>query len=105
MPVQLHGTTIPADAKVLLLLGSGNRDPREFERPDEFDVHRANTRILALGHGAHVCLGAAVVRLEARVALEEFLARYPEYAVDEEGIEYMHSGNVQGPVRVPVAVG
>ena len=78
-PVELHGTTIPAGEKVLLLLGSGNRDPREFERPDVFDVHRPNTRILALGHGAHVCLGAAVVRLEARVALEEFLARYPEY--------------------------
>lgn len=103
--VDLHGTTVPAGAKVLLLLGSGNRDPREFDRPDEFDVHRPNARILALGHGAHVCLGAAVVRLEARVALEEFLARYPEYAVDEESVEYMHSGNVQGPVRVPVAVG
>jgi cytochrome P450 len=108
-PVELHGTTIPAGEKVLLLLGSGNRDPREFDAPDVFDVHRPNTRILALGHGAHVCLGAAVVRLEARVALEEFLARYPEYDVDESGVEYMHSGNVQGPssvpVRVPVAVG
>jgi cytochrome P450 len=108
-PVELHGTTIPAGEKVLLLLGSGNRDPREFDAPDVFDVHRPNTRILALGHGAHVCLGAAVVRLEARVALEEFLGRYPEYDVDESGVEYMHSGNVQGPssvpVRVPVAVG
>jgi cytochrome P450 len=104
-PVELHGTTMPAGAKVLLLLGSGNRDPREFERPDEFDVRRPNARILALGHGAHVCLGAAVVRLEARIALEEFLARYPRYDVDERGVDYMHSGNVQGPVRVPVAVG
>jgi cytochrome P450 len=103
--VELHGRTIPPGEKVLLLLGSGNRDPREFERPDEFDVHRPNARILALGHGAHVCLGAAVVRLEARVALEEYLARYPRYVVDEAAIEYMHSGNVQGPVRVPVAVG
>jgi cytochrome P450 len=104
-PVELHGTTMPAGAKVLLLLGSGNRDPREFERPDEFDVRRPNARILALGHGAHVCLGAAVVRLEARIALEEFLARYPRYDVDERGVDFMHSGNVQGPVRVPVAVG
>ena len=55
-------------------------------------------------HGAHVCLGAAVARLEARVALEEFLARYPRYDVDESGVEFMHSGNVQGPVRVPVSV-
>ena len=58
---------------------SGNRDPREFDRPDEFDITRTNPRILAFGHGAHVCLGAAVARLEARIALQEFLARYPRY--------------------------
>ena len=75
--VELHDTVMPAGAKVVLLLGSGNRDPREFDRPDEFDVTRTNPRILAFGHGAHVCLGAAVARLEARVALQEFLARYP----------------------------
>jgi hypothetical protein len=103
--VELYGETIPRGSKVALLLGSGNRDPREFERPDEFDVHRGNPRILAFGHGAHVCLGAAVARLESKVALQEFLARFPDYEVDETGIEYMHSGNVQGPTRVPLAVG
>jgi hypothetical protein len=102
--VELHGVTIPADSKVALLLGSGNRDPREFDRPDEFDIHRGNPRILAFGHGAHVCLGAAIARLEARVALQQFLARYPDYDIDESGIEYLHSGNVQGPTRVPVTV-
>ena len=102
--VELHGVTIPSGSKVVLLLGSGNRDPREFERPDEFDISRPNPRILAFGHGAHVCLGAAVARLEARVALQEFLARHPRYEVDEDAIEYLHSGNVQGPTRVPVAV-
>jgi len=103
--VDVRGTVIPADAKVALLLGSGNRDPREFDRPDEFDIFRPNPRILAFGHGAHVCLGAAVARLEGRVALEEFLARIPVYEVDETGITYMHSGNVQGPTRMPLAVG
>jgi cytochrome P450 len=103
-PVGLHGVEMPAGAKVVLLLGAGNRDPREFDRPDELDITRTNPRILAFGHGAHVCLGAAVARLEARVALQEFLARYPRYAVDEEGIEFLHSGNVQGPTRVPVRV-
>jgi cytochrome P450 len=102
--VEMHGEVIPEGKKVALLLGSGNRDPREFDRPDEFDIHRGNPRILAFGHGAHVCLGAAVARLEARVALQEFLARFPEYDVDESGIDYMHSGNVQGPTRVPVTV-
>jgi cytochrome P450 len=100
----LHGEVVPAGKKIALLLGSGNRDPREFDRPDEFDIHRGNPRILAFGHGAHVCLGAAVARLEARIALEEFLTRFPEYEVDEGGIEFMHSGNVQGPTKVPVAL-
>jgi hypothetical protein len=103
--VELHGTVMPAGAKVVLLLGSGNRDPREFDRPDEFDVTRANPRILAFGHGAHVCLGAAVARLEARVALQEFLARHPRYDVDESAVEFLHSGNVQGPTSVPVSCG
>jgi cytochrome P450 len=102
-PVALHGVEMPAGAKVVLLLGSGNRDPREFDRPDEFDISRTNPRILAFGHGAHVCLGAAVARLEARVALQEFLARYPTYTVDEDAIEFLHSGNVQGPTSVPVS--
>ncbi len=102
--VELHGTLLPAGAKVVLLLGSGNRDPREFVRADEFDVTRPNPRILAFGHGAHVCLGAAVARLEARVALQEFLARHPRYDVDEDAVEFLHSGNVQGPTSVPVAV-
>jgi len=51
-----------------------------------------------------VCLGAAVARLEGRIALQEFLARFPDYAVDESGITYMHSGNVQGPTRMPIAI-
>jgi cytochrome P450 len=102
--VEVRGTVIPANAKVALLLGSGNRDPREFERPDDFDILRPNPRILAFGHGAHVCLGAAVARLESRIALQEFLARFPAYEVDESGVTYMHSGNVQGPTRMPLAV-
>ena len=101
-PVALHGVEMPVGAKVVLLLGAGNRDPREFDRPDEFDIGRANPRILAFGHGAHVCLGAAVARLEARVALQEFLRRYPNYTVDEDSIEFLHSGNVQGPTSVLV---
>jgi cytochrome P450 len=100
--VTLHGVTMPAGSKVALLLGSGNRDPREFAHADDFDITRPNPRILAFGHGAHVCLGAAVARLEARVALDEFLARGPRYTVDEDAIEFLHSGNVQGPTRVPV---
>jgi cytochrome P450 len=102
--VELHGVTMLAGTKVALLLGSGNRDPRQFDEPDRFDIHRANSRVLSLGHGAHHCLGAAVLRLESRIALQAFHDRHPVYAVDETGIEVMHSGNVHGPVTMPVSV-
>jgi len=81
--VELHGRTIPRGRKVLLGYAAANRDPREFG-PDaeELDVTRPIDRIMSFGYGAHHCLGAAVARLQARVALEELLARCPAFAVD-----------------------
>jgi hypothetical protein len=81
--VVLHGTTIPAGAKVLLLYGAANRDEREFG-PDAgaLDVRRAIRRSLGFGHGAHQCLGAAAARLQAGIALERLLERFPGFAVD-----------------------
>jgi cytochrome P450 len=102
--ITVRDTVIPSGSKVALLFGSANRDPREFSRPDEFDIFRPRSRMLAFGRGAHVCLGAAVARLEARIALQEFLAQVPEYEVDESAITYMHSGNVQGPTSMPLRV-
>ena len=83
--VELHGTTVPMGRKVLLLFGSANRDPREFG-PDaeEFDVARRISTIMTFGYGAHHCLGAAAARLQARVTLEELLARCPRFAVDHD---------------------
>jgi cytochrome P450 family 130 len=102
--ITVRDTVIPSGSKVALLFGSANRDPREFSRPDEFDIFRPRSRMLAFGRGAHVCLGAAVARLEARIALQEFLTQVPEYEVDESAITYMHSGNVQGPTSMPLRV-
>jgi cytochrome P450 len=102
--VTVRDTVIPQGSKVALLFGSANRDPQEFSRPDDFDIFRPRSRMLAFGRGAHVCLGAAVARLEARIALQEFLAQVPEYEVDESAITYMHSGNVQGPTAMPLSV-
>ena len=102
--VTVRDTVIPQGSKVALLFGSANRDPREFSRPDEFDIFRPRSRMLAFGRGAHVCLGAAVARLETRIALQEFLAQVPEYEVDESAITYLHSGNVQGPTSMPLRV-
>ncbi len=81
--VELHGKVLPAGRKVLLLYGSANRDPREFGPDAEtLDITRGPRRMLALGHGAHHCLGAAAARLQAGIALEELLARYPRFEVD-----------------------
>ncbi len=72
-------------------------------RADEYDIDRAwPTHHLAFGHGIHVCLGAALARLEMRVSLEEFLARHPGYEIDESGLERVHSGNVRGYSRMPI---
>lgn len=81
--VVVDGVTIPAGRKVLLLYGSANRDQREYgPDADTLDVTRSPERILAFGYGAHHCLGAAVARLAARVALERLLDRFPDFAVD-----------------------
>lgn len=80
-PVELHGTTIPAGRRVLLLYASANRDERAFPEPDRFDPTRVTERHLAFGYGIHYCLGAALARLEARVAFEELLRAAPRYDV------------------------
>ena len=83
--VTLHGVTIPEGKKALLLFASANRDEREFgPTAAELDVKRKIDKIVALGYGAHHCLGASVARLQCRVALEELLGRFPDYSVDED---------------------
>lgn len=87
--VELHGVKIPAQSPVLLLFASGNRDPARFEDPDRLDVTRPENRThLGFGHGIHYCLGNAVARLETRVALEELLARLPDWEVDLESVDH-----------------
>ncbi len=88
-PVELHGERIPEGVKVLLLYGSANRDPRVFgPDADDLDVTRAIKTHLAFSYGAHHCLGASAARLQARVALEELLARCPDFAVDAESATF-----------------
>ena len=77
----LERGVIPEGKRVLLLWGAANLDEREFDDPDRFDIHRNAQRHLALGYGPHFCLGAALARLEAKVAFEEFLARIPDYGL------------------------
>jgi cytochrome P450 len=77
--VTLHGRTIPKGALVRLVWAAANRDEREFENAEKFDVKRPAPRHLGFGVGTHFCLGARLARLEARVSFEELLARIPEY--------------------------
>lgn len=87
--VELHDTTIPAGRKVLLLYASANRDPREYgDDADHLRVERRPRQIMSFGYGAHHCLGAAVARLQSRVALEELLGTFPEFTVDAAAGEF-----------------
>ena len=95
---------IPAGKKVALLTGSAGRDERQYDRADTFDVTRKGIRHISFGHGSHFCLGAALARLEARVALEETLKRFPEWTVDESLVEFVHTNSVRGPASVPIAL-
>jgi cytochrome P450 len=103
--IPLHGDVIPARARVLLMLGSANRDPRAFPDPDRFDLDRAHdTQLASFGVGRHFCLGASLARLEARVALEELVARVSDYDIDEAGAQRVHSANVRGFATLPTTV-
>jgi cytochrome P450 len=96
-----HGETVPAGSTVLLVNGAANHDPREFHDPHLFIADRPIERHLALGHGIHYCLGAALARLETRVALEELVRRFPSYEIDKARVERFHSSNVRGLSKVP----
>jgi cytochrome P450 len=100
--VELHGVSIPADSKVLLLTGSAGRDERQYPDADRFDVRRSFDQHVSFGHGIHFCLGAALARLEGRVAIEETLRRHPAWEVDHERSVRLHTSTVRGWSRVPV---
>ncbi len=100
--VSLHGVTIPRGARVALVNGASGRDERKYADPDVYDVRRAIDLQLGFGYGRHVCLGAHLARMESRIGLAEFLARYPDYEITRT--ERMHSSNVRGFQRVEVAV-
>jgi hypothetical protein len=102
--VELHGVTLPAGRKGLLLFGSANRDERRWDEPDRFDIARNPAGHLAFGHGLHHCLGAPLARLETRVALDVLLPRLGRYEVDSAAAERVHSGNVRGFARLPVEI-
>jgi cytochrome P450 len=103
--VELHGARVPEGSTLLLLNGSANRDERAFEDADGLDVTRRDINHLSFGHGIHFCLGASLARLEGRVALEEILARWPEWEIDHAGAEIARTSTVRGWKRLPARIG
>jgi cytochrome P450 len=102
--VEMHGSTVPEGSILLVLNAAGNRDERQFDDPDRFDVRRTIDHHVTFGFGLHFCMGAALARLEGRVALEEVLARFPDWEVDHARAERVHTTTVRGWHRLPVVV-
>jgi cytochrome P450 len=102
--VEHHGSVVPAGSVVLLINASANRDEREFPEPDHLDIYRTIRRHLSFGYGLHFCLGAYLARLEARIALEEALKRFPTWEVDTERAVRARTSTVRGWESLPVLV-
>lgn len=100
--VEHYGRTVPEGSGVLMLVGAANRDDRRYPDGERFDIHRRAGQHLAFGYGAHYCLGAALARLEGRVALEEVLKRFPEWHVDEGNARLASTSTVRGWETLPV---
>ena len=102
--VELHGARVPEGSTMVLVNGAANRDEREFPDPDRLDVRRENVRHLSFGYGIHFCLGASLARLEGCVALDEVLARWPEWEIDREAAVMAHTSSVRGWKSLPARV-
>ncbi|MBZ4322499.1 cytochrome P450 family protein [Streptomyces huiliensis] len=102
--IEIGGTTIPAGETVLLSLASANRDPARFPDPDRLDLHRGDSGHLALGHGIHYCLGAALGRMETETALAALLTRFEklELAVPRDELKWRPSIRARGLISLPV---
>jgi cytochrome P450 len=94
--VELHGRVIPANSKVLLLTGSAGRDERVYPESDQFDIRRDFRQHVAFGYGIHFCLGAALARMEGKIALEETFKRHESWTVDKERSVPLHTSTVRG---------
>ena len=103
--VDLYGTTVPAGSAMMIIVASANRDEERWQDPDRFDIHRTVSALRTFGYGLHYCLGAALARLEARVALEEFLSRFPRWDVDWDKLSLSSTSTVRGWATLPVTVG
>jgi cytochrome P450 PksS len=104
--VELSGTTIPSGAMVLAMVGSANRDERQFANPDQLDLGRTPNPHLAFGQGAHYCLGAPLARMEGQIAFSTLIKRMPDFhlAVPPEALPWRRSLFLRGIDHLPISV-
>ena len=102
--VEIHDGCIRAGERVLMIIGSANRDETVFPDADAYDVERDTSASIGFGAGPHFCMGAALARIEGRVALEELTKRVASYDIDEAGITRVHSVNVRGLASLPTSI-
>ena len=100
--VELHGQAVPQGSIVLMIPASANHDDRRYPDGDRFDIHRRDGQPLTFGFGIHLCLGAALARIEGRVALEEVLSRFPSWEVDWDRAKLASASTVRGWETLPV---
>jgi cytochrome P450 len=101
-PIEIGEALVPPGALFTASLGAANRDPAIFDAPDRFDPTREPNPHLAFGHGVHFCLGAALARLEARVAIPMLLERAPDLALAEARPAFRSSALIRGLHRLPL---
>ncbi|GII88129.1 cytochrome P450 [Sphaerisporangium siamense] len=102
--ITIMGMEIPADTKIVVIMGAGNRDPLRFPEPDRFDPDRPDIQPLTFAAGIHYCVGAPLARMEAQIALPELLSRFPRLAVAGEP-SFRDRWLVRGHDYVPVTLG
>ncbi|MGI9615642.1 MAG: cytochrome P450 [Acidimicrobiales bacterium] len=95
-PVRAGDTTIPPGANVALMIGAANRDRRRWPDADDLRIDRPNPKPISFGHGIHHCLGAALTRLEMRIAIPAFLHAFGDYTIDEDSITWKQSNTLRG---------
>jgi cytochrome P450 len=103
-PVSFGGHDVPVGWTVIAVIGSANRDETVFDRPDEFDITRPSPRHLTFGGAPHYCLGAPLARLEAELAIQTILTRFPDLRLATDDIEWLDNFNVRGHKALPVVV-
>jgi cytochrome P450 len=104
-PATVGGVDIPAGGRLILVLGSANRDPRRFPDPDTLDIFRDAARHAGFGAGIHYCLGAGLAKVEAEIGLAALLRCVPGLARTDEPVEYAEDLVFHGPSRVPMSTG